>query len=642
VPRVRKKRFKNLPVILFFASVLTALIIAVYTGIFLYSDEHLVFIREKLIRLSMLLFSAIAFSIAAGFINSLAYNSNERKLSRRLHQQALMSSTVEEFISNRPINGLITETLRRIGEFLGVQRAVISVPKEKLNVTEPTYFWCKDGKEFIMPELSGLKALLENTFPLVNPGHDIVICFCSDTTADEKFAFMKPVGVTAFMWVPLYVDGKFWAVLSVESLSGPRTWSENDRQLTSTVAGVIVGAMSRDRREKERDAALLAAENASQAKGNFLANMSHEIRTPMNAIIGMTAIAKTTNDIERKEYCLGKIEDASTHLLGVINNILDISKIEANKFDLSAVDYNFEKMVQNVVGVTSFQVNKKEQNLVVDIDKNIPAILEGDDQRLSQVITNLLSNAVKFTPNGGTISLNAHLSEDRGDRCMLRISVTDSGIGITEEQKARLFTSFEQADSGTSRKFGGTGLGLAISKRIVEMMGGRIWIESQPGQGASFIFTISVKKGTLPEPEASAPATDMAAQIDFSGKHIILAEDVDINREILQTLLEPTNITIDNACNGKEAVELFTASPDKYALIFMDVQMPEMDGYEATGKIRAFEAEQKRPSAIPIIAMTANVFREDVEKCIKAGMNGHVGKPIELKDIIGKLKKYLS
>jgi len=642
VPRARKKRFKNLPVILFYASALAALVITVYAVIFLNSDEHLILIRGKLVRLSALLFSAIAFSIAAGFINSLAYNNNERKLSRRLHQQALMSSTVEEFISNRPINSLIPETLRRIGEFLGVQRAAICVPKEKLEVDEPTYFWCKDGKEFVMPELKGLRALLENTFPLVNPGHDIVICFCSDTTANEKYAFMKPVGVTAFMWVPLYVDGKFWAVMSVESLSGPRTWSENDRQLTSTVASVIVGAMSRDRREKERDAALLAAENASQAKGNFLANMSHEIRTPMNAIIGMTTIAKTTKDIERKEYCLEKIEDASTHLLGVINNILDISKIEANKLDLSIEDFNFEKMVQNVVGVTSFQVNKKEQNLVVDIDKNIPAMLEGDDQRLSQVITNLLSNAVKFTPNGGTISLNALLSEDRGDRCMLRISVTDSGIGITDEQKARLFTSFEQADSSTSRKFGGTGLGLAISKRIVEMMGGRIWIESQPGQGASFIFTISVKKGTRSEPEASAPVTDTAAQIDFSGKRIILAEDVDINREILQTLLEPTNIEIDNACNGREAVELFTASPDKYDLIFMDVQMPEMDGYEATGKIRAFEAEQKRPNAIPIIAMTANVFREDVEKCIKAGMNGHVGKPIELQEIIGKLKKYLS
>jgi PAS domain S-box-containing protein len=396
------------------------------------------------------------------------------------------------------------------------------------------------------------------------------------------------------------------------------------------------------------------AERASVAKGSFLANMSHEMRTPMNAIIGMTTIAKSSPDMEKKDYCLGKIEDASTHLLGVINDILDMSKIEANKLDLTPVNFNFEKMLQKTVTVINFRVEEKHQNLAIRIDEAVPYNLFGDDQRLAQVITNLLSNAVKFTPEYGSVRLNARLLGKEDDLCTLQIEVSDSGIGISEEQQSRLFSSFEQADSGTSRKFGGTGLGLAISKRIVEMMGGGIRIESELGKGASFIFTVQLREG---ERESEYRGTDTPAisgdeqpdgGIDnFEGYRIILAEDVEINREIVLALLEPAGLAIECAENGEEAVSLFSADPEKYDMIFMDLQMPKMDGYEATRCIRAFEEKRRKkmalasPKEIPIIAMTANVFREDIEKCVQAGMNDHVGKPLDLSDVLQKMRAYL-
>ncbi|MDR0861759.1 MAG: response regulator [Oscillospiraceae bacterium] len=522
--------------------------------------------------------------------------------------------------------------------------------------------------------------------------------------------------------------------------------------------------------EKAREEAI----RASIAKSDFLANMSHEMRTPLNAVIGMTSIAARAADIERKNYCLGKIQDASTHLLGVINDILDMSKIEANKLELSPDEFVFEKMLKKVVNVINFRVDEKHQNLQVRFDPEIPRVLNGDEQRLSQVIANLLSNAVKFTPENGAITLDAALTDLTDNVCTLEISVTDTGIGISEEQQGKLFSSFQQADSSTSRKFGGTGLGLAISKRIVELMGGNIWIESELGQGSRFAFTVRIVRGSdaanrggllapgvtlakaralvvddhadvledflaiaeqiglqcdsaisgadalklveqnghydfyfvdwsmpemdgielsqrirksehqsavvimisstdwsniseqaknagvdkfLPKPLFPSNVADCIIEcigfdggtdgadidrfknVDFTGRRIILAEDIEINREIVVTLLEPTNIIVDCAENGAEAVELFSASPELYDMVFMDVQMPEMDGYEATRRIRA--SDFPRAKSIPIIAMTANVFREDVERCLASGMNGHVGKPIDIADVIEKLNTYL-
>jgi signal transduction histidine kinase/ActR/RegA family two-component response regulator len=434
---------------------------------------------------------------------------------------------------------------------------------------------------------------------------------------------------------------------------------------------------------KSLESAMKEAMAANKAKTLFLANMSHEMRTPMNAIIGMTAIGKSASDAEKKNYAFGKIEDASTHLLGVINDILDMSKIEADKFELSAAEFNFEKMLQKVVNVINFRIDEKKQHFTVHIDNNIPRILNGDDQRLAQVIANLLSNAVKFTPEAGSISLDTCFLKEENGLCTIQIEVADTGIGISEEQQSRLFTSFEQAERSTSRKFGGTGLGLAISKRIVEMMGGTILIKSESGKGSVFTFTVQIKRGVKPDADAPVSSAEGAAASvlpesdslrntdtlqrdagagdaehsasaetppadNFRGRRILLVEDVEINREIVLALLEPAGLEIDCAENGMEALQKFSEAPDKYDMIFMDVQMPEMDGYEATRKIREFENEKNQrktdvefPQGIPIVAMTANVFREDIERCLEAGMNDHIGKPFNFDDVLAKMRKYL-
>ena len=386
---------------------------------------------------------------------------------------------------------------------------------------------------------------------------------------------------------------------------------------------------------------------ASQAKSEFLANMSHEMRTPLNAIIGMTTIGKKTEDIERKDYALNKIEDASTHLLRIINDVLDMAKIEADKLELSPIDFCFNAVLQSVLSVIHFRLDEKQQTFSIDIDKNVPKYMNGDQQRLAQVVMNLLSNAVKFTPEGGVIKLEVSLISENDGLCELRFEVADTGIGISPEQQARLFHAFEQAESGISRQFGGTGLGLAISKRIVELMDGRIWVESERGKGSHFIFTIKIKRSgneviaLLSAENILQKETSESEQKNiFSGKKMLIAEDVDINREILISLLEGTELSIDCAENGREAVDMIIADPDKYDVVFMDMQMPEMDGLEATRKIRALQLQRKRK--LPIIAMTANVFKNDIENCFTAGMDDHIGKPLNIDDVLKCLRKFLN
>ena len=466
---------------------------------------------------------------------------------------------------------------------------------------------------------------------------------------------LVPQSVLSIIIVPVFLHEELWGFVGFDDCKNERVFSINEEIILRSASRMIANALLRQTMSQEIQVALEQAKAGSKAKGDFLSIMSHEMRTPMNAIIGMTAIAERTNNIYEKNHALSKIGDASNYLLGVINDILDMAKIEANKLELAPIEFNFEEMLRKAITIINFRIEEKAQQLTLQVDDNIPLSLVGDDQRLSQVITNILSNAVKFTPEHGEIHLEASLVDETDGVCELRFVVVDSGIGISIEQQERLFQAFEQAEGGISREYGGTGLGLVISKSIVESMDGSISVESELGKGAKFIFTVKMKRCEkdlrsvgafeLSDKDLTTPdeATHDGKAFNFSSKKMLLVEDIDINREILIALLEDTGLEIDCAQNGKRALEMVQAAPEKYDIVFMDIQMPEMDGYEATRCIRALpEMNCADMPILPIVAMTANVFKDDIEACLAAGMNDHLGKPFDIENIMQVLRKYLT
>jgi CheY-like chemotaxis protein len=348
--------------------------------------------------------------------------------------------------------------------------------------------------------------------------------------------------------------------------------------------------------------------------------------------MGMTALAKNASENEKREDMLDKISSASCHLLKLIDDVLDMSDIEDNKLRLSCSEFSFAVIIRDILNKVNQDIKKKKQSLTANIDSSIPDTLIGDERRLTQILLNLLSNAGKFTPEQGSIQINAFVREVEDETLTMQIEVIDNGIGISEEQREKLFVAFEQADGGIDRKFGGAGLGLAISKHIVGLMGGEIWVESKLGKGSKFVFTVKMQ---LRAPEAKADAP-----ISLESKTALLAEDVEINREIVIAMLEDTGLQIVCAENGQEAVELFLKNPDMFNVILMDINMPVMDGMEATRRIRALDTPQG--SVVPIIAMTANVLMSEVETYLAVGMTDHIGKPVDFDKLLSKLYKYLN
>ncbi|MCL2223041.1 MAG: response regulator [Oscillospiraceae bacterium] len=590
-------------------------------------------------------------------------------------------------------------------------------------------------------------------------------------------AALSPQGIISLLVVPVFLHDEFWGLIGFDDCVNERIFTENEEIILRSVSKMLANALIRNKMtnnlketSEQLETALDQAYAASRAKSEFLSSMSHEMRTPLNAIFGMTTLGKKAKNLEEKNFALGKIEAASSHLLGVISDVLDMAKIEANKLELYPVEYNFEKMLEKVISIVNFRIEEKNQIFTFNLDNNLPRFVIGDDQRLAQVLTNLLSNAVKFTPEGGNIHLDTALLSEEGDICKIRVEVSDSGIGISNEQIKKLFSAFGQASSGTNREFGGTGLGLVISKSIVSMMDGQISIESEEGIGTKVIFTANVKRSyknmrSMLDPqvnwsnvkvlvvddseetrkkfidifaeinqpcdvaadgrealdlvrekggydiyfvdwkmpnmdgleftkqikstkaknnpvvimvtsadwsdvreEAAKSGVDMhmlkpifssyiidcmnvilcspedvdtsgVVENEFAGKSLLLAEDVEINREIFIALLEGSGIGIDCARNGYEAIDMVSNNPGKYDIVLMDIQMPQMDGLKATEHIRSMNTPEV--ATLPIIAMTANVFREDIEACEKAGMNAHIGKPLDIEKVLEVLRKYL-
>jgi signal transduction histidine kinase/ActR/RegA family two-component response regulator len=431
------------------------------------------------------------------------------------------------------------------------------------------------------------------------------------------------------------------------------------------MAGIAVGARQSMRWEREREQsqeALLrhrdqletqvaertqalsvakeAAEAASRAKSAFLANMSHELRTPMNGIMGMIdlALRQTADDKVRTQ--LGKAKQSSKVLLAVINDILDLSKIEAERLVLEHVEFRLGEVFENVTSLMADRVAEKQLSLSVDLPSELAvARFEGDPLRLGQILLNLTGNALKFTSQG-SITLGVRLLDGDGERLRLRFDVVDTGIGIAADDQQRLFTPFEQADSSMTRKYGGSGLGLAICKQLSRLMGGEIGVVSTPGEGSRFWFTACLTRVSGDVDRMRTADQNGSAELrlrqEFGGARVLLAEDEPVNQEVSRSLLEDVGLCVDLASDGREAVEF--ARRGVYQLILLDVQMPNLNGLDAAREIRRDSLNRETP----ILAMTANAFDEDRKNCLDAGMDEHISKPIDPANLFGAMLRWLS
>ncbi len=583
------------------------------------------------------------------------------------------------------------------------------------------------------------------------------------------------LGSASICYIPIMIDGKDIGYLVFANHRQKANWSDTLFRPAMMASSIIAGAYAIRRRDDALKKATREAQSASIAKTQFLANMSHEIRTPMNAIVGMVKLSENEKSIEKYRQYMDNIKNASAHLLNVINDILDISKIESGKLALNDVVFSMEKVIQKSCAIMALKVTEKCLTMRIDRGSKLRLRYLGDDVRISQILTNLLSNAVKFTPDGGKIDVYVEEIACEGDVATVQIIVEDNGIGMSDEQQRRVFNFFEQADGSITRKFGGTGLGLAISKSFAQMMGGSITVESELGKGSRFTATLCLqcadqeeqqvyqainqqlhghrilaisedaavlsristysarfgmssdttaspaearalaqsaidsgrpydavfyehamaaspdfmaeyaKVSEALEPQTLVPIVEfndwktvrgdirilnegnyiqkpifaihfynammkavyrvdsygyqpVGEKTDFSNLHMLLVEDVEINAEILKTLLQDTHINIDTATNGQLAVEMVERNPDLYDIILMDIQMPVMNGLDATRVIRRLP--YAKAATVPILAMTANVFKEDIDNCLDAGMNGHLSKPIDITTVIAKISWY--
>jgi len=408
-------------------------------------------------------------------------------------------------------------------------------------------------------------------------------------------------------------------------------------------------AQELERKNEELESALVTARDATQLKSRFLANMSHEIRTPMNGVLGMTDFLLGTNlTAEQQEYA-GSIKKSADALLTLINDILDLSRIEAGKLRLDHLPFSLAATIEESSSLFALQARIKGLDFATVITSDLPDMIAGDAGRVRQVLTNLIGNAVKFT-DSGRIDVEADLARSTEDGILVRFSVRDTGIGIPPEQQSRLFESFTQGDGSSTRKFGGTGLGLSISKQLVELMGGELGVESRPGEGSRFWFTanfgkapvsdtaaIKTPKRPIPTPAAPAPDPPPVQKIPAVPEkpngsprklRVLLAEDNEINQRIALRLLEKLGLGADAVDNGRAAVEALAQT--KYDLVLMDCQMPDMDGFEATAVIRNRE---RGKCHTPICALTANAMEGDREKCLAAGMDDYISKPVGLEKL---------
>ena len=529
---------------------------------------------------------------------------------------SIQQAIVEE-LSFQAIVDLVGDRLRTV---LRSDDIAISVYEAETNLIHSLYVYEHGARLQLAPEPPRAGGLYE---AMVATGREVVIHNAVELDS-AGLQIMdgtdKPVSIIS---VPVFAGKQIIALLSLEDHVQSNAFGEDQCRLLNTVATSLGAALKNARLITETQKARAAAEAANQSKSDFLATMSHEIRTPLNAIIGMGFLALGTDLTARQRDYLEKIQRSGQHLLGIVNDVLDFSKVEAGMMALESAPFTVQSVADDVTALIAERAEYKGLQLATDIAPDVPATLVGDALRLRQILINYANNAVKFTDRG-SVAIRIGVHSQSGDAVVLRLEVSDTGIGLTEPQISRLFQSFQQADSSTTRQYGGTGLGLAISRQLAALMGGEVGVDSIPGKGSTFWFTARLQ---LPA-TAAAPvsAEDMRHTLRqnraLAGVRVLVADDNPINQQVVFEILTDVGAAVDVADHGAAAVAL--AQAHGYDAILMDVQMPVMDGLDAT---RALCALPGWPGT-PIIAMTANAMAADWQRCKEAGMVDCVAKPI--------------
>jgi len=564
--------------------------------------------------------------------NQLKIVNQMRALDKRLRQQSLMTTISHRFLSDLYLDSAIADILRTIGEFLDIARVLMYALSPDASSLHCEAEWLNPSYD-LTTRIGSQLSISDRLHSLIDTPRSDEEGFCLASQDPAYSLELAPfrIDFPSSLIAPIYVKGKLHAVLEFARSDSEITWDASEISLVTLVASVFSGVFEREAMENIIRVQEIS-ERSSRLKGEFLSRMSHELRTPMNAIIGLTIMARNSNDTDKKDECLDRSAAASRELLTLLEDILDIADLSDGRLQLASSEFSLYGMLKGIIAEAGQMASKKNQSFNSIIDPTMPDALLGDERRIVQLIRILLSNACKFTSEDGHISLEAFGLAIKDDYVDLQIAVTDDGIGIPAEKQEAIFTAFEQGDGGIDRRYSGAGMGLFQAKTILDKMGGEIKLNSVPGEGSSFIFSIRLLR-SLPV----AASNDSAS---LQGKTMLIVDDIEINREIVMAILEETGMQFVAAENGLEAVEVFAAKHQQIDVITMDINMPELDGIEATRRIRALDISWA--AKVPIIAMTANTNPSDVAEYMAAGMNAHLSKPVDLDEILRLLRSYLS